>query len=289
MNRPMYVIGDVHGDANRLLNILVKHKLIKISNNVVSWAQDNVILLLMGDVLDAKSRVNEFDNMVFQNSLSDMWILEFLDVISKEAGKCNSAVLMLFGNHELMNILGDHAWVSPYHILNPSTRREYFNINGRGFEILCRLAHTSITYNGNLYSHAGIPLSVTPNQSRFFNKKITPTLLSKINSSDLHEMISHRDYHLGKQDAHLTVNRVNILCSQHKIKRMVIGHNFTAGRGIISSHDAKIVHTDVGISRAFGLENSDESRSQILLDPGDGNLVVLHIDGSVSSVQSHAE
>jgi len=45
-----------------------------------------------------------------------------------------------------------------------------------------------------------------------------------------------------------------------------------------------VVYSDVGISRAFTPQRSDKAL-EIVYDPGDGDLKVLHIDGRTSAIE----
>lgn len=290
--RPMYVIGDVHGDAQRLIEIMQGHSLIDISADKLCWKKPGVIVLLMGDVLDAKSRVG--DDESFSGTLSDMWILEFLGVCAAEASKRNSSLFVLFGNHELMNFRGDFRYVSPSHA--PQTRdqsdnperKRYFR-SGRGYEMLVSgMFLTSIVYNGNHYSHAGIPLDLTNLQSRLLDKKVTPEVLElDAVSPDLEHLVSHRDYYETSphpaDDAHMTSRIASVLRSRGNIRRMVVGHNFTNGQGIVSDWNGLVVFTDVGISRAFTPMTS-LAATQVLYDPGDGQLVALTLAGTTENI-----
>ena len=281
MPRPLYAIGDIHGDAARLIAILTKHELIDASAGSVKWIKPDVIVLLMGDVVDAKSRSGEFGDMIFQDSLSDMWILEFLTTASQEADKMGSTVLALMGNHELMNCRGHFEWVSPHHVPSVQMRRAYFMPGGGGYRTLCDLFHTSITYNGNHYSHAGIPLDANSAQKRMLGKRVSPAMLAMKDDPDLENLLSHRDYFVDSTKD--STYAVNTLCKRNLLKSMVIGHNFTAGEGIVSDFDGRVVYTDVGHSRAFTLTPTPQT-CEVVYDSGDGALQALRADGSTAPI-----
>jgi hypothetical protein len=281
MSRPLYAIGDIHGDAARLVAILTKHGLIDTSAGSVKWAKPGVIVLLMGDVVDAKSRSGEFGDMIFQGSLSDMWILEFLVTASQEADKMGSSVLALLGNHELMNCRGHFDWVSPHHVPSVAMRRAYFMPGGGGYKALCTLFHTSVTYNGNHYSHAGIPLEASSAQKRMLGKRVTPALLDMQEDPDLENLLSHRDY--LAESTKSSSYAADIVCKRNMLTSMVIGHNFTGGEGIVSDYGGRVIYTDVGHSRAFTLTSSPQT-CEIVFDDGSGSLQVLRADGSLSPI-----
>ena len=282
--RPLYAIGDVHGDAERLVKLMVVHGLIDVSEGRVKWLKPGVIVLLMGDVSDAKSRVSEFGDMLFQGSLSDMWIFEFLKTAQAEAEKVGSCLYSLIGNHELLNVKGDFRFASPYHARDAEKRKQYFSA-GRGFSVLTSMFLTSMTYNGIHYSHAGIPLQPSAGQKQIIGKKVSAALLQEPRMSHLEGLISHRDY-FEPATAH-TEKAVATLLLRRGLKKMVIGHNFTDGKGIVHGYGGRVVYIDVGISKAFSPKASAQS-SQILYDPGDGDLQVLNLDGSLKPIPSRA-
>lgn len=287
MRRPLYAIGDVHGDADRLIKIMTAHDLIDIASGTVRWKKRGVIVIMMGDVTDAKSRINEFGDTAFQGSLSDMWIVEFLKTAAREARKCDSELYALFGNHELMNYRGDFRYASPYHVRDPKSRLKYFK-EGDGYDALTSIFLTSVTYNRNHYSHAGIPLGVTDTQNTMLNKRVNAKLLamdSGAGKSDLEDLVSHRDYfHPADPDR---TERVKHLLDTRSIDRMVVGHNYTGGQGIVSDFDGRIVFSDVGISKAFSPAATKLS-VQVVYDRGDGDLVALDIDGKERNIPLRA-
>lgn len=278
MQRPLYAIGDVHGDAARLLKIMQMHGLVDVSDDTVKWTKPNVIVLLMGDVLDARSRHGEFGDMLFRDSLSDLWILEFMQVAAEKARAMGSTFLALIGNHELMNLRGDFSYASPHHVKNIASRRRYFAEGGGGREVIQNLFHTSVTYNRNHYSHAGIPMNTEQGHARLWGKRASAALLALASDRHLVDLVSHRDYAPVAEHGDATF-KVAMMCRRHDLRSMVIGHNYTNGNGVYSSYGGRVVYTDTGISRAFTVNDSAKA-IEIVYDPGDGELCVLKPDGS---------
>jgi hypothetical protein len=89
-------IGDVHGDLDRFTAILQRVGLI---DGARQWTGGNATLVQLGDLLDrgAKSRA----------------LMDFLMTLEKEAPKRGGTVLQGLGNHEVMNMVGDLAYVAP--------------------------------------------------------------------------------------------------------------------------------------------------------------------------------
>jgi hypothetical protein len=89
-------VGDVHGDLDRFTAILQTAGLIDGSRQ---WTGGKATLVQLGDLLDrgAKSRA----------------LMDFLMTLEKEAPKRGGTVRLGLGNHEVMNMVGDLAYVSP--------------------------------------------------------------------------------------------------------------------------------------------------------------------------------
>ena len=280
--RPCYAIGDVHGDADRLIKVLSAHGLVDVSLGKVRWLKHDVVVILMGDITDAKSRLDENGDALFRGSLSDMWIVEFVRLAAQEAVKVNSVMYALLGNHELMNFRGDFRFASPHHVRDPPSRHAYFR-EGNGFDALTTVFLTSVTYNRNNYSHAGVPLEANAMQAKMADKKVNADLLAMDeHSKDLEDLVSHRDYYESDASGEVQA-RLRELLNRRKLDRLVVGHNYTHGQGVVSDFGGRVVFTDVGISKAFA-PTASKASMQVLYDPGDGQLCVLNLDGSVQPI-----
>lgn len=89
-------IGDIHGDLDAFVDLLRKCGLIDEARH---WIGGKATLVQTGDMLDRgpKSRA----------------VLDFMMSLQKEAPRSNGAVRISLGNHEVMNIIGDLAYVTP--------------------------------------------------------------------------------------------------------------------------------------------------------------------------------
>src|SRR6185503_1544632 len=87
-------VGDVHGDLDRFTGILRTAGLI---DSTWQWTGGNATLVQLGDLVDRgpKSRA----------------VLDFAMALEKDAPKRGGTVLFNLGNHEVMNMMGDLAYV----------------------------------------------------------------------------------------------------------------------------------------------------------------------------------
>jgi hypothetical protein len=89
-------VGDVHGAFTELVAILQRTGLIDGNRQ---WAGGNATLVQTGDLLDRGPQVRQ--------------CLDLLMGLERQAQKQKGKVILLFGNHEIMNIMGDLRYVTP--------------------------------------------------------------------------------------------------------------------------------------------------------------------------------
>jgi hypothetical protein len=105
-------IGDVHGAFDTFVSILREAGLM---NNKAQWSGGNTILVQIGDVLDRGPDSRKAMDLIMS--------------LQKQAPKQKGKMIVLLGNHEIMNLIGDLRYVSPkeyasYTDSNSARRRE---------------------------------------------------------------------------------------------------------------------------------------------------------------------
>ena len=143
----LFIIGDIHGDFYVLKQALIKtgcvifdetnaQKIIKREgdnitvldgcdfyyvNTNISWNKEkkNRYIVFVGDLMDRCRLVN---NSVCTSTVNDE-ILQLLLDLDDLARTCDSRVIIVLGNHEIMNIQGDFKYVSIKGI-NDNLRKE---------------------------------------------------------------------------------------------------------------------------------------------------------------------
>jgi hypothetical protein len=88
-------IGDIRGDFGRLTTLL---RVSGLSDTRNQWVGGNSLLVLTGDFMDGKPQV--------------LKVMDLLMDLEKEARKAGGRVITLLGNHEVMNIVGDHRYTT---------------------------------------------------------------------------------------------------------------------------------------------------------------------------------
>jgi hypothetical protein len=92
----LVAIGDVHGDFDALVAILQQAGLINAEHQ---WIGGDATLVQTGDFLDRGPKSRQ--------------VMDLLMELEKQASKAGGQVVVLLGNHEVMNIVGDLRYVSP--------------------------------------------------------------------------------------------------------------------------------------------------------------------------------
>ncbi len=88
--RRVVAVGDVHGSYDNLVKVLTMARLLDRSGH---WGGGKAVLVQVGDVLDRGVQTRP--------------ALDLLMRLEKEARQAGGRVIVLLGNHEVMNILGD--------------------------------------------------------------------------------------------------------------------------------------------------------------------------------------
>ncbi len=89
-------VGDVHGDLEALVSILQETGII---DDQRRWSGGNATLVQTGDILDRGAQ--------------DRQVMDLLMELEKQAARSKGRVVVLLGNHEMMNIMGDLRYVAP--------------------------------------------------------------------------------------------------------------------------------------------------------------------------------
>ena len=110
-SRPIVAIGDLHGDWHNTIKVLLKANLIKKYDQDEEQIEKKV--KTESDIIDQDNRFgyvwNGHDTILVQTGdivdrrPSAMTIYQFLQVLKNQARKEEGDVVLLLGNHELMN------------------------------------------------------------------------------------------------------------------------------------------------------------------------------------------
>jgi hypothetical protein len=239
----IFVVGDVHGNYDGLLKILMNNGIID-SNYM--WIFGKGHLLLLGDDFDRGEYVTEI-----------LWFLYELEIQARKAG---GMLHLLLGNHEIMEMTGDDRYLhQKYRYFTQFTGMDYFRLYERNTVIgrWLRSKNILVQINGNLFVHAGISPQFAVYGYPFaeINQRVRKYLLSDygIKKGSPEDIILggfgplwYRGYR-GKNEEYpeVTQDFLDAFLDSKGLKRMVIGHNEQTA--ITASYNGKIISADVAI------------------------------------------
>jgi len=173
-------IGDIHGDFQSLLTILLGAELI---GNDLLWKGTNTYVVFTGDLLD---NFRDGGNEVLQHPADEITIISYLADLNEQAIQAEGRVLLCLGNHELMNM------IDPRHFSYVSPKTKSFfkkkldlreNIFSDGSPLLQKLGclfESFVLLNNKYYfCHAGITLDFIEKINERYTDT-TITLLEKL-------------------------------------------------------------------------------------------------------------
>lgn len=248
MVEKIVVIGDIHADYEMLIAVLKKADII---NDKLEWIGGKTYLVMIGDLVDGKARVDNWTGD------SDIKVINFLERLIKQAKRKKGDVIILLGNHEFMNIRGNFTYSGDRGIKEMGgelKRLKFFNSQFREFGRKCFLA---VNIGGWVFCHAGI----APEISKKYSIPKLNAMLQKFfsNEMNLHEDNVFFDVISGENGILTTrefgMNNINCkrllstLANLHA-NFMVVGH--TVQDKVNDICNKKLWRVDVGLSRAFG-------------------------------------
>lgn len=153
-DKDIFVIGDIHGDYQVLIHCLVdlcESCNINKEDQILSWIPNNKnIIIFCGDLIHRK----RFADHVLDDEESDVFIIEAIIRLKQEAIKNGGNILIILGNHEIMNIIfpSESIYTSPKNILK---NKEYFEDSNKIKELINN-SFAWIKINNILISHGGL-------------------------------------------------------------------------------------------------------------------------------------
>lgn len=151
--RPVYSIGDLHGDFDRFKIILQKIGLAKFGeDDHTRWTGGRAVLVSTGDSVDRGDRGRSI-YVAFQN-------------LTKQAEAVGGEVVNIAGNHELMNLQGDLRYVDSREMSQEGEyggreqrQREWSKDGLIGADIRKRFVAAAVR-EGSLFVHGGLDPSI---------------------------------------------------------------------------------------------------------------------------------
>lgn len=284
--KKIVAIGDLHGDILQLITILIHSKLIqkKTSNECVSnndydidnwkWIGNSTYLVQLGDIFDGGGRSLEdnFDD-------NEVEIYKFLINLKKMAKASNGNVILIIGNHEIMNFNKNYNYVQDKSLhkclevnnedfsyklhsnkkCSIGDRDKLFSIpEGPLSRSMSKSMKGVVKINNNIFCHGGISEKISKKYSiREINNILFEYLTGKRQyNDDLFQSIYGNDgiiwYRAYSKD-NSACNQLKNTLTNLKATRMIVGHT-PQKEGITNrckEYEKNLWAIDVGLSRAF--------------------------------------
>ena len=256
------VIGDIHGDLQRLVKCLYASKLI---NTKLEWVAEpaDTVLVQLGDQVDSLNRTTgqSWEKMV------DLEVVKFMEAVRKAAEKKGGKVVSILGNHEIMNVFGNFMYVSPPSMEKSggeNGRRQIFRPGSELCKkilskrpVVCKVGSLVFCHGGLLPQH----LYAVQGNIKFLNEVVQKMLLGEhlhplesdilsVVINDANGIIWSRFYHESSEE--MVRETLESLHGIMGTTALVLGH--TPQQRIMSRANGAVWFADVGISRSFGTQ-----------------------------------
>lgn len=269
----LFVLSDIEGNFDAFKKILLANKIIDSSFN---WIFGNGHLVFAGDMFDRGNQVTEC-----------LWLIYSLEEKAQNAG---GYVHFIMGNHEVMNLQGNHKYAQQKYKSNSGLLGKTIKqLYGENSELGKWLRSKNIMEKiGNLlFVHGGIGNEFTDSISLSI-KDVNATFRKYLDSSSLStvkevntRLIFSTDYspfwfrlYYGKEDEklwlmndhsvrwtiqHPTSKQLDKILTKWEVDRIVTGHTIVADT-ISVYYDGKVINTDTkhseGKSEALLVEDN---------------------------------
>ena len=278
------IIGDVHGDIERLLKML---KNIHIISDTLEWIAEPVdtIVIQLGDQIDGMSRrLDNDEEKANWETYPDVGVLEImdkLDDIAQAASNGKGRVLSLIGNHEIMNTQRLFHYVSPKSMSNSGGQdmRAALFSPGNRYATLLSKRNVVVKIGPFLFCHGGIlpqHLDCVYNNFETINgclqkylrggEQLTPEELFVINEIIFHGengIVWLRKYvGLLENQPEILEQLIDDVCKRTDTMVLFVGHNTM--ENITRTAGGKLYFTDAGFSRAYSIHDNHVEVIEIL-------------------------
>jgi hypothetical protein len=257
------VIGDIHGDVQTFMKCLYAANIFNTKLEWIAQPRDTIVVQL-GDQVDSMSRGGNEDWETVPD-VEMLYLTDRLDTIARMQG---GRVLSLLGNHELMNVTGDFSYVSPSSArkIDPQLRQQMFRPGGTLSQILAkrnvilRIGHHIFCHGGILPHHldaANNNIQIINDVMRKFLRNLPITshegqILSKCIFDQQGILWSRLYVEMFEANKAILEQVVDQVLQNTQTKHIYVGHNTV--QAITPILNAKIIFTDVGLSRAYPME-----------------------------------
>jgi len=245
----LYVIGDVHGRYEQLINLLQNSNLI---DKDLNWTAGKAHLIFLGDLFDRGQDVTE--------------VLWFIYSLEEKAGASGGTVHLVLGNHEIMTMTKDLRYVNAKELAIATafgkTYDELFHPTKSLLGAWLRSKPSVLKIDNALFAHGGI-LDLGTSSLDVFNEQaytyMKDSLFLKIMSNDSTEVSHDYDkwermryffyaevspyWYRGYVNSDTLDLQLDAMLKKYKSKVHIVAH--TPLPNITQKYDGKLLTTDL--------------------------------------------
>ncbi|MGZ2369968.1 metallophosphoesterase [Ancylomarina sp. YFZ004] len=241
---PIFVLGDIHGQFDRMINNLQSHSVI---DKQLKWNWGKGHLVFVGDIFDRGNKVTE-----------TLW---FIYRLEQEAEKAGGQVHITFGNHELMVLNKDNRYIArDYKSLCNNLGLDYdalFHPNSVLGEWL-RSKNSMTKINDILFVHGGISQKqvdsgISPDQVNQLMRQYLVAGSNPGNAEDYAQILKsfgpfwYRGYFMDRsQYKQIKEQELDEILEKLKVSHIVVGH--TENEILSSSYNGKIIDVNIPLA-----------------------------------------
>jgi len=258
----LLVIGDIHGDLERLTHLLISTR---IMNDKFQWTAEpkDTWVVQMGDQIDSRMRNNAAtsnedgpDPSPWETT-ADVQVVFFMRNLDREARRSGGRVISLLGNHEILNALGDMSYVSAKSLNmlgGPKNRAKTFAPGGYMARILADRPvilqiGTYVFCHAGLLPHHGTDFA---HMNHLCRKFLLGFPLSAAEQMIFHALFIDGEGLLWTRAALTQEYQTKLASTLSSINAtdLIVGHN-PMPDGITTTPEKNLWFVDTAISRAF--------------------------------------
>ncbi|MCZ4696380.1 hypothetical protein DWB61_17110 [Ancylomarina euxinus] len=241
---PIFVLGDIHGQFDRMINNLQSHGII---DKQLKWNWGKGHLVFVGDIFDRGNKVTE-----------TLWFIYHLE---QEAEKAGGQVHITFGNHELMVLNKDNRYIAQeYKNLCNNLGLDYddlFHPNSVLGEWL-RSKNSMTKINDVLFVHGGISkkqveYGLSSEQVNELMRQYLVAGSNAENEEDYTQILKsfgpfwYRGYFMeSSKYKKITEQELDGILEKLTVSRIVVGH--TENEILSSSFNGKIIDVNIPLA-----------------------------------------
>jgi len=246
----IFAIGDVHGEYDSLVKLLVNNSIV---DENLNWIFGNGHIVFIGDLVDRGERVTDVLWLVYQ--------------LAEQAELSGGMVHTIMGNHEAIILNSDNRYIhEKYQILTRGNRISYSDLFTKNVwpGVMLRNFRAGVVIDSILFVHAGISYQLAQKNiplvrmNQLLEKLYNPDIPFQVDPDVFINELNHifSEYGLLWYRGYLmqtptipktTLNEINYVLKTFGAKYMIIGH--TEVDSITPLYEGRLFPINVPFSR----------------------------------------